>query len=109
VIAGVGAQTFGLNVSFLDMASLGAAVRDDALTNGGAVYGITNVFTPCGTFQGSVGASCSVSAFSDALHPSAIAHQLIGTAAVGVVPEPASALLMALGVAGVLVMRRRAA
>jgi phospholipase/lecithinase/hemolysin len=99
----------GLTMSFFDLAGFSSAIRTDALTNGGAVYGITNVFTPCGTFQGSVGASCSVSAFSDALHPSAIAHQLIGTAAVGVVPEPASALLMALGVAGMLVLRRRAA
>jgi outer membrane lipase/esterase len=114
VIAGVGAQTFGLNVSFLDMASLGAAVRDDALTNGGAVYGITNVALPCAGFFGAgpTPTACSASLFSDALHPSARAHQLLGDAAllaVGVVPEPASALLMALGVAGVLVMRRRAA
>lgn len=99
----------GLNMSFFDLAGLSAAIRDDALNNAGAIYGIMNVTTPCGTFEGSIGIPCNISAFSDALHPSGAAHRLIGNAAVAVVPEPASALLMALGVAGMLVLRRRAA
>lgn len=103
------AGSLGLNVSFLDLAGLLTAVRSDALTNAGAVYGVTNVTTPCAGFTGSLGISCNVSLFSDALHPSARAHQLIASAAlVTVVPEPASMLLMAMGICALLAWRRRA-
>jgi phospholipase/lecithinase/hemolysin len=100
-------QSLGLQMSFLDMAGVSAAIRNDALVNGGAAYGITNVLTPCGAFQGSIGISCNVSVFSDALHPSARAHQLIGAAALAAVPEPATWLLMAAGAATLLAARRR--
>jgi outer membrane lipase/esterase len=100
----------GLNMSFFDLAGLSAAVRTDALTNGGATYGITNITTPCGAFSGSVGISCNVSQFSDALHPSALSHQFMGAAALAAVPEPATYGLMALGlgVVGFMARRRRA-
>ncbi len=90
-------QNLGLQMSFLDLARVSAAVRSDALNNGGAVYGISNVSTPCGAFQGSIGMACGMSLFSDALHPSARAHQIVGLAAVAVVPEPQTVVLMALG------------
>jgi outer membrane lipase/esterase len=99
-------------MSFLDMAGAAAAIIADATTNGGAVYGITNVTMPCGPFPGSIGDACAVSLFSDALHPSARAHQILGQQAllaVGVIPEPATALLMLAGVAGLLTARRRRA
>lgn len=101
----------GLDMFFFDLAGFAADVRDDALNNGGAVYGITNVFTPCGPFPGSIGISCDVSLFSDALHPTARAHQQAGLAAFaalmsgnGTVAEPGTLALLALGlllVAGV--------
>jgi phospholipase/lecithinase/hemolysin len=109
VIMGVGMQTFGMNMSFLDMAGLAAAVIADATTNGGAIFGITNVTTPCGPFQGSIGIACEVSLFSDALHPSARAHQLLGEAAliaVGI-PEPATALMLLAGIGALVGVRRR--
>jgi phospholipase/lecithinase/hemolysin len=105
-------SSLGLNMSFLDMAGLSAAVRNDALNNGGAVYGITNVSLPCAGFTFSAGTSCSTSLFSDALHPSAAAHKLIGQAAlasvsVTAVPEPQTYALMALGLVAVGFAARR--
>jgi phospholipase/lecithinase/hemolysin len=102
-------QGLGLNMSFFDLAGVAAAVRTDALSNGGAVYGITNVFTPCGTFQGSIGIGCSVSSFSDALHPSARAHQIIGTAALAAVPEPQTWAMLIAGLLAVGVAAQRRA
>jgi outer membrane lipase/esterase len=101
-------RSLGLKVSFLDMAGVANAVFVDASVNGGATYGITNIGTPCGGFTGSIGISCSVSAFSDALHPSAAVHQLIGKAAVAAaVPEPETYALMAFGLGVVAWAARR--
>jgi phospholipase/lecithinase/hemolysin len=102
-------QGLGLSMSFFDLAGISAAVRSDALNNGGAVYGISNVSTPCGAFQGSIGISCNVSLFSDALHPSARTHQIVGLAAVAVVPEPQTLALMALGLLAVVLRAKRPA
>jgi outer membrane lipase/esterase len=99
----------GLDVDFLDMNGLGAAIRQDALSNGGAVYGITNVTSPCAGFTFSNGAACNVSLFSDALHPSARAHALLGQLALGtVLPVPGSVWLAVLGLGGLVLVRRRA-
>ena len=95
--------TLGLDIDFFDMAGLTSSIRNDALTNGGAVYGITNATAPCTGFDFSAalgGTACNVSAFSDALHPSARAHELIGLTALRAVPEPATLALFALGLAG---------
>ncbi len=101
-------DSLGMDVDVLDMNGALAAAR-----NNPTAYGLTNVTHPCAGFNFSSGASCSTSAFSDALHPSARAHQIITQAAfqaLGVtpVPEPESYALMLAGlglVAGVV--RRR--
>ncbi|MES2089231.1 MAG: SGNH/GDSL hydrolase family protein [Pseudomonadota bacterium] len=99
---------YGLDMSFLDMAGLLHNVIIDALSNGGATYGITNISSPCTGFTYSMGNACSASLFSDSLHPSAAAHQLIGRAALAaVVPEPESYALISFGLLTVAALGRR--
>ena len=101
---------FGLDMSFLDMAGLLKKVIADATTNGGGLYGITDVTSPCAGFLYSTGDACSVSLFSDVLHPSATAHRLIGEAAfAAAVPEPQTYALLGLGLAAVVLRSRRRA
>jgi outer membrane lipase/esterase len=103
----------GLDVDLLDMAGIANDVRNDALNNGGAVYGITNATAPCTGFAFSAamgGTSCDVSAFSDALHPSARLHAIIGAEALAlVVPEPASAWLVLVALSGLALRRKQVA
>jgi outer membrane lipase/esterase len=97
----------GLDVVMLDMYGLNEAIRNDALNNGGAVYGITNVVAPCAGFTFSLGVPCDVSLFSDALHPSARAHRLLGDAALKLVPVPGTAVLLISGILIAVQLRRR--
>lgn len=95
----------GLNMSFLDMAGATAAVRANP-----AAFSITNIDLPCAGFIGTGGTSCATSAFSDVLHPSARAHEIIAAVAftaLGVtpVPEPETVALM---LAGLLVVANAA-
>lgn len=105
----------GLDVIVLDLFGLTNAIIDDALNNSGATYGITNVLEPCGGFQFSSGIACSVSLFSDALHPSARTHAIFGEAALAqlspnpAVSEPATALLLAAAALTLVRVRRRSA
>jgi phospholipase/lecithinase/hemolysin len=104
-----------LDIRTLDFFGLNNAVFDDALNNGGARYGITNVSAPCinpvapGAYfsPGSSDINCSVSAFSDALHPSAASHALLGQLALSTVPEPGTVALVLLGMVMVVGVRRR--
>lgn len=104
-------EGFGLDIDVLDMAAVGQKVIADATTNGGAVYGITNVTAPCTGFALSAalgGTSCAVSLFADVLHPSAAAHAIIAQAAFDLVPEPAGLLLVATAMGALVITRRRA-
>jgi phospholipase/lecithinase/hemolysin len=97
-----------LDLRSLDLFRLGADIVDDALNNGGATYGITNVLSPCitpGPVSGqyfapdAVAVGCDTAAFSDPLHPSSAVHALIARAAVDAldiaeVAEPASRALV---------------
>lgn len=101
----------GLSIKLLDMAAVAADVQSRPQD-----FGVTNTSLPCAGFFGSappgqVGTPCDASLFSDALHPSALAHRLIGEAALAVygVPLPGTLALMVLALALlVLVQRRRA-
>ena len=106
-----------LDIRSIDLYGLSNAVYDDALNHRGARYGIPNVTAPCIApgpfsrqyfFPDATDINCSVSAFSDPLHPSAAAHQLIGRLALAAaVPEPASMALMGLALAMMLVLSLR--
>jgi phospholipase/lecithinase/hemolysin len=85
-------------VRLLDIFSLGHALVVDALVNGGAVYGITNVTTPCFPgFAGSPGADCGTSLFADDLHPTRRVHMLLADRALASVPEPGTWAMLVIG------------
>ena len=98
-------SNLGAHMTFFDLAGLSNTVRLDATANGGNLFGITNISNPCAGFAGSIGNACANSAFSDALHPSARAHEIFGVFAAGAalttlaaaVPEPETYALMMVG------------
>jgi outer membrane lipase/esterase len=97
----------GLDVTFLDMAGAVNAVRANP-----AAYGITDIDNPCAGFLYSPGNACATSSFSDVLHPSSRAHEIIASAAftaLGVtpVPEPETVVLMLAGLAALGALNRR--
>lgn len=97
----------GLDVIVFDMAGIAADIRANP-----AAYGFTNVGLPCDLFPpfpgGPTGGACSTSLFSDSLHPSAAAHAILGAAALAqAVPVPATLPLLALGLTGLVLVRRR--
>lgn len=101
-----------LDIRELDFYGLVEAVFADP-----AAFGVTNTIAPCinpiapGAYYHplSTDINCSVSLFSDPLHPSARAHQLVGEAALRAVPLPNSIALVLLASMMLVVVRRRAA
>ncbi len=72
-----------------------------------AAYGLSNVTNACVT---GVCTDPSSYLFWDGIHPSAAGHAIVAQAMLAaVVPEPATYLMMALGLAGLLAWRRRSA
>lgn len=72
------------------------------------LYGLTNVSLACG-FAGN-GCDPATALFWDGIHPTAAAHQLLANAMIAaVVPEPQTAWLFVVGIAGLLGWRRRRA
>lgn len=113
----LGLTGIDLDIDVADFYALGNAVYDDATNNGGQVYGITNVTTPCltpGAISGqyfapdATASQCSTSASSDDLHPTAAVHALLGQLALNAVPEPAPLALLAGALLMLGLQRRRA-
>ena len=85
----------------------------DAIVAHPAAFGFTNVTQPCltGEVNYSGGTPCATPSqylFWDQLHPTAAADLLVADRALGLVtPEPAPISLLALGLSGIVFVRRR--
>lgn len=99
------AQTTGLRIDLLDTSALlNMAIQDPT------AYGFTDATTPCwtGAPEGGSGTLCSTDRavqnlyiFWDSPHPTEAGHALVARAALALVPEPGSVLLMIGGLAAV--------
>ncbi len=104
-----------LNIRMADFYGLGQDIINDAVNNGGARFGITNISTPCitrGAFSNqfyapdAVANNCGSAGSSDDLHPTARLHSLFGAVAVNAVPETPTLPLVAVALAGLALVRR---
>lgn len=115
LVAAVGGEAAGagMHLSVLDSFNLlDSAVADPA------AFGFTNVTAPCWTgsyTSASSGTLCSNTTagqdqylFWDQVHPTAAGQQIVADAAFAEVPEPGSLVLLAGGLGGFALLRRRA-
>jgi phospholipase/lecithinase/hemolysin len=99
--------------SSLDISVLNTYSLLDSIVADPALYGFTNVTQPCltGEVNYSGGTPCATPnqyLFWDQLHPTAAADVLVADAALTLVtPEPASTSLIAIGLLGLVILRRR--
>ena len=102
-------STLSINLTRSDVNVLFTNIVVDALFNGGALFGFTNVSDPC--FDGgTVCADPDTYLLWDGVHPTARAHEMIGAAAfvqITTVPLPAGIWLLASALASVAVVRGR--
>lgn len=107
-----------LDIRTMDLFGLAEDILDDAVNNGGGLYGITNVTTPCltrGAFSNqyyapdAVATNCASSSSSDDLHPTAAVHAQIGRLALSAVPEAPALTLVLLALAALAATWRRPA
>ncbi|MDD2859778.1 MAG: SGNH/GDSL hydrolase family protein [Acidiphilium sp.] len=103
------AQTDQFSLTYVDtFAPIDSIVADPT------AYGLTNVISPCLTVASSKSPATVCSdpnqyLFWDGLHPTAAGHQLVADVVLEQVPEPGSIGLLAIGVTGLLLIRRRRA
>ncbi len=74
-------------------------------------YGLSNVVDACGAVINACSSNLSTALFYDGIHPTAAGHAILANAifaTVAAVPEPATWLMLAAGVAELAVHRRRA-
>lgn len=86
----------------------------DSIVADPTAYGLTNVTSPCLTASTTTSPATVCSdpnqyLFWDELHPTAAGHQLVADVVLEQVPEPGSIGLLAIGVTGLLLIRRRRA
>lgn len=82
-----------------------------AVTANPAAFGLTNVTDPClDTTAGTLCSNPEQYLLFDAVHPTAAGHNILANAALGLypIPEPGTALLLGLGLAGLGATRQRA-
>jgi len=114
-LAAVGASSIASTFnSFLSgaLAGTGAIIFDvfgliGNVVNDPAAYGMSNVTQACG-FVGN-GCDAATALFWDGIHPTAYAQTIVTGGMLAAVPEPATYLMFAVGVAGLLAWRRRSA
>ena len=74
-------------------------------------YGFTDVSDPCAFFFYSQTCYGNPSGylFWDGIHPTTQGHQMLARLALAEIPEPETLLLLAIGIIGIVVTRRKAA